>query len=83
MNGGERRWEDQTKEQRDLYTQFVISLALGLGAFLSFCVRLQRMGVHSILIANCPADPSTEVDGAIRCAKATAVCRITITRTAG
>lgn len=39
-DGGERRWEDQTKGQRDLYTQFVISCALGLGAFLSFCVGL-------------------------------------------
>ncbi|KAJ5761026.1 hypothetical protein N7520_008182 [Penicillium odoratum] len=36
--GGEHRWEDQTKQQRDLYTQFVLSFALGLGAFLSFCV---------------------------------------------
>lgn len=36
--GGERRWEDQLKEQRDLYTQFVISSALGLSAFLAFCV---------------------------------------------
>ncbi|KAJ6008842.1 hypothetical protein N7499_001112 [Penicillium canescens] len=36
--GGERRWEDQLKEQRDLYTQFVISSALGLGAFLTFCI---------------------------------------------
>ncbi|CAL5865949.1 uncharacterized protein PFLUO_LOCUS156 [Penicillium psychrofluorescens] len=32
-----RRWGDQT-EGRDLYTQFSISLALGLGAFLSFCL---------------------------------------------
>jgi hypothetical protein len=38
--GGERRWEDQLKEQRDLYTQFVISSALGLGAFLTFCVSV-------------------------------------------
>ncbi|KAJ5143888.1 uncharacterized protein N7515_002675 [Penicillium bovifimosum] len=36
--GGERRWEDQLKEQRDLYTQFVISSALGLCAFLTFCI---------------------------------------------
>lgn len=36
--GSERRWEDQLKEQRDLYTQFVISSALGLSAFLTFCV---------------------------------------------
>lgn len=33
-----RRWGDQTKESRDLYTQFVISFVLGLGAFVSFCV---------------------------------------------
>ncbi|EKV15185.1 hypothetical protein PDIG_28660 [Penicillium digitatum PHI26] len=33
-----RRWEDQLKEQRDLYTQFVISSALGLSAFLTFCI---------------------------------------------
>ena len=37
-DGRERRWGDQTSEQRDLYTQFVISIALGLGAFLAFCV---------------------------------------------
>jgi hypothetical protein len=37
-NDRERRWEDQLKEQRDLYTQFVISSALGLSAFLTFCV---------------------------------------------
>ena len=39
-DGRERRWGDQTSEQRDLYTQFVISIALGLGAFLAFCVCL-------------------------------------------
>ncbi|KAJ5132997.1 hypothetical protein N7448_007155 [Penicillium atrosanguineum] len=37
-DGRERRWEDQTKQQRDLYTQIAVSSALGLGAFLSFCV---------------------------------------------
>ncbi|CAG8935793.1 unnamed protein product [Penicillium salamii] len=36
--GGERHWEDQLKESRDLYTQFVISSALGLSAFLTFCI---------------------------------------------
>lgn len=35
---GGRRWEDQTRGQRDLYTQFIISSALGLGAFLTFCM---------------------------------------------
>ncbi|KAJ6116029.1 hypothetical protein N7523_006446 [Penicillium sp. IBT 18751x] len=37
-DGRERRWEDQTKQQRDLFTQIAVSSALGLGAFLSFCV---------------------------------------------
>ncbi|KAJ5963930.1 uncharacterized protein N7479_003806 [Penicillium vulpinum] len=36
--GSKRRWEDQLREQRDLYTQFVISSALGLSAFLTFCI---------------------------------------------
>ena len=31
-------WQDQLKNQWDLYTQLVISSVLGLGAFLSFCV---------------------------------------------
>ncbi|RHZ65683.1 uncharacterized protein CDV56_108778 [Aspergillus thermomutatus] len=33
-----RKWTDQTKNQRDIYTQLVISLALGLSAFMSFCI---------------------------------------------
>jgi hypothetical protein len=37
--GHEPTWGDQARGQRDLYTQLVISLALGLSAFLSFCVR--------------------------------------------
>ncbi|KAE8356641.1 glycogen debranching enzyme [Aspergillus coremiiformis] len=36
--GHEPTWGDQTRGQRDLYTQLVISCALGLCAFLSFCV---------------------------------------------
>jgi Sec7-like guanine-nucleotide exchange factor len=31
-------WQDQLKNQWDLYTQLVISSVLGLGAFLSFCM---------------------------------------------
>ena len=50
QNGGERRWDDQTKEQRDLYTQFVISFALGLGAFLSFCVSFLAADVFVSLL---------------------------------
>ena len=36
MGGGELR--NQTDNQRDLETQAVISVALGLSAFLTFCV---------------------------------------------
>lgn len=34
----EPKWEDQTRDQRDLYTQFVISISLGLSAFIAFCI---------------------------------------------
>jgi hypothetical protein len=42
-DGGERpgvghKYQDQTKGQRDLYTQIVISSTLGLSAFFAFCV---------------------------------------------
>ncbi|KAJ6169122.1 hypothetical protein N7497_001965 [Penicillium chrysogenum] len=39
-DGSKRPWRpnDPVKEQRDLYTQFVISTALGLSAFLAFCI---------------------------------------------
>ncbi|KAK1143431.1 hypothetical protein N8T08_006759 [Aspergillus melleus] len=36
--GHQPRWADQTKGQRDLYTQLVISVAVGLSAFMAFCV---------------------------------------------
>ncbi|KAE8383736.1 hypothetical protein BDV26DRAFT_250688 [Aspergillus bertholletiae] len=35
---GHRGYQDPTRGQRDLYTQLVISLALGLSAFFSFCI---------------------------------------------
>ena len=44
-NGGDDdspRWQDQADGQRDLYTQIVISMALGLGAFLTFCVSFGK-----------------------------------------
>ncbi|WEW61381.1 hypothetical protein PRK78_006871 [Emydomyces testavorans] len=40
-NGGHDdppKFQDQTRGQRDLYTQIVISSALGLSAFLTFCI---------------------------------------------
>ncbi|PGH10623.1 hypothetical protein AJ79_05337 [Helicocarpus griseus UAMH5409] len=36
--GGEHRYQDQTKGQRDLLTQIVISCAVGMGAFMGFCI---------------------------------------------
>lgn len=35
---GAPKFQDQARGQRDLYTQIVISSALGLSAFLTFCV---------------------------------------------
>ena len=43
-------WDDQTRNQRDLYTQLIISSALGLGAFLSFCVCLIPFLVWASLV---------------------------------
>ena len=40
--GDDGRVSNPTGGQRDLYTQFVISSALGLGAFFSFCVCLAK-----------------------------------------
>jgi archaellum biogenesis protein FlaJ (TadC family) len=38
VTSNEPKWEDQTRNQRDLYTQFVISISLGLSAFIAFCI---------------------------------------------
>lgn len=46
---GERWLTDPRREQRDLYTQFVISLALGLGAFMTFCVSMSISGYQHFL----------------------------------
>jgi len=35
------KWDDQTRDQRDLVTQSIISIALGLIAFLTFCVSIR------------------------------------------
>lgn len=82
--GGERRWEDQLKEQRDLYTQFVISSALGLGAFLTFCVSVHNAGCENWLsgssLTGCVSiDLTTKMDRAVRCPTTTAECRFAFT----
>ena len=41
--GNQPRWADQTKGQRDLYTQLVISVAVGLSAFMAFCVSFMTI----------------------------------------
>lgn len=35
--------EEASQGQRDLYTQLIISIALGLTAFIAFCVSRVRM----------------------------------------
>lgn len=37
-NDGNNQWQDQVSGQKDLYTQVVIASALGLAAFMGFCV---------------------------------------------
>ena len=49
------RWQDQSINQRDLGVQIVLSLALGLSAFIAFCVGTWTFGamhpteIHQIL----------------------------------
>lgn len=58
---------------RDTQIQIAISVLLGIGAFLAFCVR-----AHSNLRCNCPrahlcaspADPQTAMDWLVRCPEA-------------
>ena len=32
------KWDDQTKDQRDLIVQSIISIVFGFAAFITFCV---------------------------------------------
>lgn len=43
-DGDGNQWQDQVSGQRDLYTQVVIALAMGLSAFFGFCVRVVFVG---------------------------------------
>lgn len=43
------KWDDQTRDQRDLVTQSIISIAFGLIAFLTFCVSIHAEYVLSLL----------------------------------
>lgn len=43
-------YRNQTKNQRDVQTQTVVSIALGLVAFLSFCVSLFPLKQDDVLI---------------------------------
>lgn len=84
-DGSKRRWEDQLKEQRDLYTQFVISSALGLSAFLTFCVGVSvtmRCGSCSSLIVSF-LDLATKMDRTVCCATTTKKCCFAVTWTSG
>ena len=75
-NGNERGLADPRKGLRDFYTQFVISSALGLTAFLSFCVCFERLSSDLfspslILIYADAIVPPPEMDGFVRCAPST------------
>jgi hypothetical protein len=82
---GGKRWDDQTKS-RDLYTQFVISFALGLGAFISFCVGFGLIFAitHVLSLTSISRkDPATKMDGALCRSEATTLRRLGATRAAG
>lgn len=77
--GSERRWEDQLKEQRDLYTQFVISSALGLSAFLTFCVSFY-INIHDgCLLTDSFLGLATKMDRVVCRTTTSTKCRFAIT----
>lgn len=49
------KWDDQTRDQRDLVTQSIISIAFGLIAFLTFCVRIRTGSFVTSLTKLCPS----------------------------
>lgn len=77
-DGRERRWGDQTSGQRDLYTQIVISVALGMGAFLSFCVCIFPWD-GLISLSDRVIGTTTQMDGAICGSKTTTLRCVAIT----
>ena len=82
MGGNELR--NQTDNQRDLETQAVISVALGLSAFLTFCVKYaqQRSLQVYLLISHKLAGFATKMDRSLRCAKETKGCCLEAARSA-
>lgn len=82
--GHERKWADQTRKQRDLYTQFVISSALGLVAFFSFCVCVFKINClffffSALLLIGIVGSP-TEMDGVVCCTQTTTLRSISVAR---
>ena len=62
-NSTEPDWKDQTKNPRDLGVQVVISVALGLTAFLAFCVSKSSLTTFEKWLSL--PDPQTEMDCAL------------------
>lgn len=77
-------YDNQTKNQRDVTTQSIISIALGLGAFLAFCVSdmsnrnlIFEEAYHTTII-----DFETKMDGTLRSAKTAEKCCFNTARAA-
>lgn len=63
----------RAKSQTETVVQLVLSLALGVSAFIGFCVRPRSFCMNFLgpLLLTCvAADPATEMERIIRCAKA-------------
>lgn len=64
---GDYKWDDQTRDQRDLIVQSSISIVFGLAAFIAFCVchgELPRLG-GTLLTVSLIIVPQTAMDGAL------------------
>ena len=70
------------ENQRDITTQLVVSIALGLIAFLTFCVRLApiTLSVDTQLMIFVDVVSTTKMDGPVRRPKKAEECRSAITR---
>ncbi len=85
-NGPTNPLAPDTKNQKDLTTQLIISIALGLSAFIAFCVS-QTLTIGFYYCLSLPSPflivPQAKMDGPLRRTKNTKECRCEVARATG
>lgn len=85
MTAADNTYDSQTKNQRDIITQSVLSIALGLAAFLAFCVSRSKQPQSKSQRNSPPVlnlDFEAKMDGALCGAQAAEECCFKTTRIA-